>query len=169
MKYNWKGHKDRNRHKNRIRRSGQARLVYVRQTVTSPPREGEPSGTRERERESRRNRWHCTTALDLANSAQRHPSRGSKRKRPSFAPVSPKPPKGSRNQTDRFAARVERPKPWQTGGNSSFHWSVHAVEGRRESRMTPHLSSRLNGSQETLPGLPQVFHPDFFSGDDIFD
>ena len=29
MKYSWKGHKDRNRHKNRIKRSGQARLVYV--------------------------------------------------------------------------------------------------------------------------------------------
>ena len=29
MKYSWKGHKDRSRHKNRIKRSGQARLVYV--------------------------------------------------------------------------------------------------------------------------------------------
>ena len=27
MKYSWKGHKDRNRHKDRIKRSGQARLV----------------------------------------------------------------------------------------------------------------------------------------------
>ena len=30
MKYSWKGHKDRNRHKNRIKRSGQARIVYVK-------------------------------------------------------------------------------------------------------------------------------------------
>ena len=30
MKYSGKGHKDRNRHKNRIQRSRQARLVYVR-------------------------------------------------------------------------------------------------------------------------------------------
>ena len=31
MKYSWKGHKDRNRHKNRIKKkSGQARLVYVK-------------------------------------------------------------------------------------------------------------------------------------------
>ena len=29
MKYSWKGHKDRKRHKHRIKRSGQARLVYV--------------------------------------------------------------------------------------------------------------------------------------------
>ena len=29
MKYSWKGHNDRNRHKNRIKRSGQARLVYA--------------------------------------------------------------------------------------------------------------------------------------------
>ena len=29
MKHNWKAHKDRNRHKNRIKRSGQARLIYV--------------------------------------------------------------------------------------------------------------------------------------------
>ena len=29
MKYIWKGHTDRNRYKNRIKRSGQARLVYV--------------------------------------------------------------------------------------------------------------------------------------------
>ena len=28
-KYSWKGHKDRNRHRNRIKRSGKARLVYV--------------------------------------------------------------------------------------------------------------------------------------------
>ena len=30
MKYRWKGHKSRNRHKNRVERSGQARLVYVK-------------------------------------------------------------------------------------------------------------------------------------------
>ena len=30
MKYSSKGHKDRNRHKNRIKRSGQARLVYIK-------------------------------------------------------------------------------------------------------------------------------------------
>ena len=30
MEYSWKGHKYRNRHKNRITRSGQARLVYVK-------------------------------------------------------------------------------------------------------------------------------------------
>ena len=29
MKYSSKGHKDRNRHKNRIQRSGRARLVYA--------------------------------------------------------------------------------------------------------------------------------------------
>ena len=29
MKYSWKGHKDRNTYKNRMKRSGQARLVYV--------------------------------------------------------------------------------------------------------------------------------------------
>ena len=29
-KYSWKGHQERNRHKNRIKRSGQARLVYVK-------------------------------------------------------------------------------------------------------------------------------------------
>ena len=42
IKYSWKGHKHRNRHKNRIKRSGQAWLVYVENiTATSPPREGE--------------------------------------------------------------------------------------------------------------------------------
>ena len=29
MKYSSKGHKDRNRHRNRVKRSGQARLLYV--------------------------------------------------------------------------------------------------------------------------------------------
>ena len=29
-KYSRKGHKDRNRHKNRIKKSGQTRLVYVK-------------------------------------------------------------------------------------------------------------------------------------------
>ena len=43
MKYSWKGHKDRNRHKNRIKRSEQARLVYVKDiTATSTPRADEP-------------------------------------------------------------------------------------------------------------------------------
>ena len=46
MKYSRKGHKDRNGHKNRIKGSGQARLVNVtRKPVTSPPREGEPTRT----------------------------------------------------------------------------------------------------------------------------
>ena len=40
-----KGCKDRNRHKNRIKRSEQARLVYIKNTNrTFPPREGEPAG-----------------------------------------------------------------------------------------------------------------------------
>ena len=33
MKYSWKSHKDRNRHKNRIKWSAQARLVYVKDMV----------------------------------------------------------------------------------------------------------------------------------------
>ena len=36
MKYSWKGPKDRNRHENRIKRSGQARLVYVRHKLYHP-------------------------------------------------------------------------------------------------------------------------------------
>ena len=45
MKYSWKGHKDRNWHKNGINRNG-ARLVYVKAlTATSPARDGEPVGT----------------------------------------------------------------------------------------------------------------------------
>ena len=35
MKYRQKGHKDRNRHKNRIKRSGQAQLVYVKDMLWS--------------------------------------------------------------------------------------------------------------------------------------
>ena len=37
VKDGWKGHKDRNRHKNRIKRSGQARLVYVKNTNRNIP------------------------------------------------------------------------------------------------------------------------------------
>ena len=45
MKYSWKGHKDRSMHNNRIKRSGQARLVYVKDiNCNIPPREGEPVG-----------------------------------------------------------------------------------------------------------------------------
>ena len=41
-----KGHKDRNKHKNGIKRNGQARLVYDKVlTATSPARVGEPVGT----------------------------------------------------------------------------------------------------------------------------
>ena len=47
MKYSLKGHKDRNRHKNRIKSSEQARLVYVFVINHNiPPREGELAGTR---------------------------------------------------------------------------------------------------------------------------
>ena len=47
MKYSWKSHKDRSRHKNRINGSGQARLGYVRhKLLTSPPPESEPAETR---------------------------------------------------------------------------------------------------------------------------
>ena len=50
MKYSSKGHKDLNIHKNRIKRSGQARLIYVKDTNRNiPPREGEPAGTEEDE------------------------------------------------------------------------------------------------------------------------
>ena len=47
MKYSGKGHIDRSRHKNRIERSGQAWLVYVKDIyiATSPPCEGDPGGT----------------------------------------------------------------------------------------------------------------------------
>ena len=37
MKYSWKGHKDRNSHKNRINRSGQAWLAYVKNISRSIP------------------------------------------------------------------------------------------------------------------------------------
>ena len=40
MKYSWKSHKDRNKHKNRIKRSGQAWLVYdkkIRNTLRARP------------------------------------------------------------------------------------------------------------------------------------
>ena len=37
MKYSWKGHKDGNRYKNRIQRSGQAWLVYVKDTSHNIP------------------------------------------------------------------------------------------------------------------------------------
>ena len=50
-KYSGKGHKDRNRHKNRIKRSGQARLVYVRHKPQEREREREREGG-ERERGS---------------------------------------------------------------------------------------------------------------------
>ena len=42
----WKGHKDRNRHKNRTKRMGKLDWFMTQiETVTSPPGEGEPSGT----------------------------------------------------------------------------------------------------------------------------
>ena len=43
MKHGWKGHKDRNRHKNKLERSEQARLVYVKNINRNI--EGEPVGT----------------------------------------------------------------------------------------------------------------------------
>ena len=46
MKYSRKGHKDRNRHKNRIKRMGKLGWFMSKTyTVTSPPREAEPVGT----------------------------------------------------------------------------------------------------------------------------
>ena len=37
MKYKWKGHRDRNRHKNRVKRSGQPKLVYVKDINRNTP------------------------------------------------------------------------------------------------------------------------------------
>ena len=48
MKYSRKGHKDRNRHKNRIKKKEWASSVgscHRTGTATSPLREGEPAGT----------------------------------------------------------------------------------------------------------------------------
>ena len=43
MKFSWKGHKDRNRHKNRIKGVGKfSWFMSKTQTATSPPLEGEP-------------------------------------------------------------------------------------------------------------------------------
>ena len=66
MKYRYKVHKDRNRHKTRIKRSGQARLVYIWDINRSiPPREGEPAGTTggEKMMESRLTRGEFTGTL----------------------------------------------------------------------------------------------------------
>ena len=43
MGYRWKGHKDRNRHKNRIKRTGKARLVYIREMYDVHREEPQPS------------------------------------------------------------------------------------------------------------------------------
>ena len=49
MKYSFKDLKDRNRHKNRRKRNGHARLVHVKDTNhTSSPLEGEQVGTTDR-------------------------------------------------------------------------------------------------------------------------
>ena len=46
MKYSWKGHKDRNRHTNRLKRVGKLGWFKSKtQTATSPPLEGEAAGT----------------------------------------------------------------------------------------------------------------------------
>ena len=48
MKESWKGCKDRNRQKNRIKRTGQAQLVSVKNiNCNIPPWEGEAGGTQE--------------------------------------------------------------------------------------------------------------------------
>ena len=52
MKYGCKDHTDRNRHKNRRKKNGQARLVHVKDTNhTSSPLEGEQVGTTDREKD----------------------------------------------------------------------------------------------------------------------
>ena len=46
MKYSWKSHKDRDRHKNRLKGVGKLGWFMSKtQTATSPPRGGEPTGT----------------------------------------------------------------------------------------------------------------------------
>ena len=46
IKYSWKGHKDRNRHKNRMKKEWASSVGLCQtSTITSPPREGEPAGT----------------------------------------------------------------------------------------------------------------------------
>ena len=45
MNYSRKGHKDKNRHTNRIKRSKQAQFMSKALVITFPSREGEPAGT----------------------------------------------------------------------------------------------------------------------------
>ena len=67
-KYSWKDHKDRNRHKNRIQRSGQARLFMSKTSVvTSPPREGGPVGTSDLKRHFVRRSWGTNTPVVSEN------------------------------------------------------------------------------------------------------
>ena len=63
-KYSGKGHKDRNRHKSRMKMRGKARLVYV--THEGQSREGESPGTRRRERDRNTNRQAGRQALLLS-------------------------------------------------------------------------------------------------------
>ena len=73
MKYSWKGLKDRNRQKNRIKRSGQAWLVYAKtQTVTSPPREGEPMETGKWSYANREGRYYKHRISGSRRSRQRY-------------------------------------------------------------------------------------------------
>ena len=70
MKYSRKGHKDRNGHKNGIKRNGQDRLVYVKAlTATSPARAGEPVGTTDTSRLDYV-RWQCDAETEKERSTQ---------------------------------------------------------------------------------------------------
>ena len=66
MKYSRKGHEDRNRHQSKLKKkkSGQARLVYVKNINRStPPREGEPVGTWKSQSNSLCTRKHSLSPL----------------------------------------------------------------------------------------------------------
>ena len=73
MKYSWRALKTKNRHNNRIKSSGQARMVYMSKTWTtaSPPREGEPTGTERRaETPKRIEPWSFPLLTGLASAAR---------------------------------------------------------------------------------------------------
>ena len=75
MKYSWQGHKDRKRYKNRIRRSGQARLVYVKNINLNTP----TMKKKERNRRKTERNINSNGVIDLAPSSDWQMSLASQR------------------------------------------------------------------------------------------
>ena len=167
MKYSWKGHKDRNRHKNRVNRNGQARLIYVKNINRNIPttwrwaRRDEREREREREREKRvMNEWPMCSEINLLfllqTLLQARYSGESGGKTPGLQVLTQSHGQGAW-EASQLRLSIILSRPWSPSGYLDLHvtsvwpWHWFALTYRAVTFSGPSLFTRVTTHGDTSP------------------